>query len=156
MGHTPLTGMSHGASGFAYAFGLLFKVTADSRYLEATDRCLRFEEAVYDKAQGAWPDLREVANESDFTWPSQWCHGSTGIGLSRLALLTVCEMEESRIMKDLESSVLATLAAWPYSVDTVCCGSSGNMWFLYEAAQTLGRQSVLECRLKLRSLRALL
>jgi type 2 lantibiotic biosynthesis protein LanM len=148
MGNNPLTGMSHGASGFAFAFGLLFNITDDPQYRNARDFCLDFEDSVFDKSRGAWPDLREVATETEVTWPSQWCHGATGIGLSRLALLKADASSDPRILHDLEYAIARTLEAWPYPVDTVCCGSAGNAWFLYEAGQKFGRKALEEAAIE--------
>lgn len=137
MGTTPLTGLSHGASGFAYAFSYLFHLTNDRSYLDIRNGCLDFEDSCFDSSQKAWPDLRESAIQAEVTWPSQWCHGSTGIGLSRLAMLGICKQDDSRLISDLELAIASTKGSWPYPVDTVCCGSAGNLWFLFEAGQFL-------------------
>ncbi len=143
MGPSPLTGMSHGTSGFAYVFSYLHSITGNAKYLEIYENCIRYELSCFNLQHENWPDLREVAIQSDITWPSQWCHGSTGIGLCRLAMLDICKQDDPRLIIDLELAINATKKAWPYLIDTACCGSAGNLWFLFEAGEFLGNSDLV-------------
>ena len=48
------------------------------------------------------------------------------------------------ITPDIESAVTAAERAWPNSVDTLCCGTLGNVEFLCEAADALERNDLRE------------
>jgi lantibiotic modifying enzyme len=43
---------------------------------------------------------------------------------------------------DVQSAVESTKAAWPSSVDTLCCGTLGSIEFLCEAGDLLGRNDL--------------
>ena len=43
---------------------------------------------------------------------------------------------------DVQGAVDGTRAAWPSSLDTLCCGTLGSIEFLCEAGDLLGRQDL--------------
>jgi lantibiotic modifying enzyme len=45
---------------------------------------------------------------------------------------------------DVQGAVEGTRAAWPSSLDTLCCGTMGSVEFLCEAGDLLGRGDLLE------------
>lgn len=78
-----LGGFAHGSSSMATAIFLLYKQFGDIRYLEAFKHSLLHDRSFYsDKIQG-WIDGRNPSYEED---SGSWCHGATGIALSRLIL----------------------------------------------------------------------
>ncbi len=79
-GHRPLTGASHGASGYALAFSRLFAATGVERFRQAARSCVEFENAHYDAGRRNWPDLRPNPRTGKHWWPVQWCYGACGIG----------------------------------------------------------------------------
>src|SRR5262245_23988617 len=82
-GKEALNGMSHGAAGFAYALASLASASGREEFAQAASECIAYENSSYDAGRTNWPDLR---GERAPTWPCQWCHGATGIGLARIAM----------------------------------------------------------------------
>ncbi len=136
----PLTGMSHGAAGFFYSLASLFAETGREEFAHAANDCLEFENSLYSQDKGNWPDLREVGVEP--SWPCQWCHGAGGIGLSRIGALAHWRIHQDVLMRDIGRAVSTAEAAWPHSIDTLCCGNLGNIELLDEAATLLDRQEL--------------
>ena len=133
----PLTGMAHGAAGFAYAFGALHDATGNDAFLRVAQECLRFENCFFDKANTNWPDLREQPDASGSSWPCQWCHGAGGIGLARVGLLRHKAADERVLIDDIRAAVQCVKMRWPDCLDTLCCGSLGNIELLQEAGRVL-------------------
>jgi type 2 lantibiotic biosynthesis protein LanM len=132
----PLTGISHGAAGFAYALGALFRFTQREEFEKAALECLEFENANYDPARKNWADLR---TEGEPQWPMRWCHGAPGIGLARSAMLKIGFRDSVRLQEDIVRSVECERQAGPSSLDTLCCGNLGRIEHLREAANVLGQ-----------------
>ncbi|KGN31720.1 hypothetical protein N802_02830 [Knoellia sinensis KCTC 19936] len=88
-GGRPLCGLSHGASGVAWALAEAAAVwpRLGSEALPLAADALAWEASWSDQARGGWPDLRE----GDITWPDLWCHGSAGAGAVRLRLLELAD-----------------------------------------------------------------
>jgi type 2 lantibiotic biosynthesis protein LanM len=133
-----LNGMSHGASGFAAALAALAEATGRDDFAQAAAECIAFEDSSYDGTRRNWPDLRG----SEVRWPCQWCHGATGIGLSRIA------MRGSRgtqaVRADIENAVAGVERGPLTPVDTLCCGTLGGIEFLCDAAGALERNDLRE------------
>jgi type 2 lantibiotic biosynthesis protein LanM len=144
-GAQALNGMSHGASGFAYALASLFAVTGREEFQDAAAECIAFENSSYDAQKNNWPDLR-VAPE--VAWPSRWCHGAVGIGLARIAMMRCGASDPKLLDRDIARALDGVEGAWPNAVDTLCCGTLGSIEFLWEAAGVLDRSDLREvaCR----------
>ena len=128
-----LNGMSHGASGFAYALAALAAATGRDDFAEAAAECTAFEDSSYDSEHRNWPDLRA----SQTHWPCQWCHGATGIGLARLGISK--RRGALTEQADIENAVAGVQLNVPTPVDTLCCGTLGGIEFLCEAGGALER-----------------
>ena len=125
-----LNGMSHGAAGFALALAAAGGPAEGRGYLEAARRWLDIERAGFDEERGDWRDLRLTEPH----WRSQWCHGAVGIGLSRLAMARHGMIDEAMRM-DVRCALAGADRGWPGHVDTLCCGSLGNIEFLRDAGR---------------------
>ncbi len=152
VGPHPLTGMSHGAAGFAYALASLSVAAGREDFAKAATECLAFENGTYDPGRMNWPDLR---NEGEPHWPCQWCHGAAGIGLARVGMIkrgasTADAPEPALITKDVENAVGGVERSWPGHLDTLCCGTLGGIELLREAG-TIWRRDDL-CNLASRRL----
>jgi type 2 lantibiotic biosynthesis protein LanM len=133
-GPDALNGMSHGAAGFAYALASLSAATRRDEFARAAEECIAFENASYDEAHSNWPDLRTDAKPG---WASQWCHGACGIGLARVGM-SKCRGQHSALLADVRNALAGVERLWPGDVDTLCCGTLGNIEFLCEAADVIG------------------
>jgi type 2 lantibiotic biosynthesis protein LanM len=138
-GPRPLNGMSHGAAGFAYALASLSAATGREDFGAAAQECVDFENSSFSSQRANWPDLRVEGNE---TWPCQWCHGAPGIGLGRVGTARLRKTDGDVLIADVQSAIESTQAAWPASVDTLCCGTLGSIEFLCEAGDLLGRNDL--------------
>jgi type 2 lantibiotic biosynthesis protein LanM len=145
LGPHALNGMSHGAAGFAYALASLAAATGRDEFAQAATECMMFEDASYDAQRQNWPDLR-VAGQP--LWPCRWCHGAAGIGLARLATVRHgginAERDAALLAADIGNAVAGVERSWPGSLDTLCCGTLGNVEFLCEAATALERGDLRE------------
>ena len=139
-GEHALNGMSHGAAGFAYALASLAAASGRDDFEAAAAQCIAFENASYDAERNNWPDLRG----SEPTWPCQWCHGASGIGLARAAMIRRGGMDAKLLAKDLDNAVEGVRRGWPGAVDTLCCGTLGSVEFFCEAGNALGRSDLRE------------
>jgi type 2 lantibiotic biosynthesis protein LanM len=141
MGKRPLNGMSHGAAGFAFALDLLASATGRKDFAAAAAECIAFEDSTFDANRNNWPDLR---GEGEPSWPCQWCHGAPGIGLARIAMARHGKNGRDQLKDDVVQAVEGAAKGWPGSVDTLCCGTLGNVEFICEATGTLGRKDLGE------------
>jgi type 2 lantibiotic biosynthesis protein LanM len=139
----PLTGFSHGASGFAWALLELFGATGDERYREAAQGALAFERSLFEPEEGNWPDLRGVPVEKFRErrgFMAAWCHGSCGIGLSRLRMLR--HLDDSRLLQEARIALETTLRKGFGWCHALCHGDLGVLDFLLEARSALGDPSL--------------
>ena len=141
MGKHALNGMSHGAAGFAYALASLAAATGREEFAEAASECIAFEDSNYDAGRKNWPDLR---SEGEPSWPCQWCHGATGIGLARIGMGMRGGMNPKNFAADIQNAVQGAAKSWPGAVDTLCCGTLGSVEFFSEAGNALGRDDLRE------------
>lgn len=137
-----LTGMSHGAAGYAYALAELASATGRADFAAATAECLAFENSSYDHQRQSWPRL---CVDGAVSWPCQWCHGAPGIGLARIAVARLALAETSTLTTDIERALAGVENGWTNQTrDTLCCGTLGTIEFLAEAGTALGRSELRE------------
>lgn len=136
-----LNGMSHGASGFAYALASLTAATGREEFETAAAECLAFENSSFDPQRSNWPDLRP-GNQGE--WPCQWCHGATGIGVARTGLMKRGAMDQALLQADIDKALAGAESGWRGKVDTLCCGALGSVEFFCEAADVLERPDLRE------------
>ena len=133
----PLTGISHGASGFALAFARLGKEAGVSRFDEIVAECLAFERSKFDEVANNWADTRPASMRIGTRSPNQWCYGAAGIGFTRLALGDLVGATDAAMGAEIRSAVRSVLDLGPHSNDTLCCGIAGHADFLLAAAERL-------------------
>lgn len=169
-----LTGLAHGASGFALALLELAAATGDGRYRFAAEMALLYESRFFDEKERNWPDLRNQAL-GDFRYYGRgealrravvegrapayryhcmtaWCHGSPGIGLARLRAFELTEQERYR--EEARAALASTLAVLtPEALEphhgqhgsySLCHGHVGNCELPLYAARLLGEDDLLE------------
>lgn len=121
-----LGGFAHGSSSMATAMFLLYKQFGEIRYLEAFKHSLLHDRSFYsDKIQG-WIDGRNTSYEED---SGSWCHGATGIALSRLILASE-GFSDKIMMKELNVAIKQVEKRIGYNL-SVCHGSMGNLEILH-------------------------
>lgn len=151
LGDRPLTGLSCGAAGIAYALLKLYEVTKDREYLEAAKEGIAYESSVFSAQNANWPDFRFCNQQNDqLKFNISWCHGASGIGLARLGGLSVLKTEQ--IEQDIEVALQATQNYCLQSLDSLCYGNFGRIETLLVASQKISRPQLREIALKQASL----
>jgi type 2 lantibiotic biosynthesis protein LanM len=145
MGTRLLNGMSHGAAGFAYALAALATATNREDFAAAAAECIAFEDSSYEQEHKNWPDLRP---EGQPEWVCGWCNGAAGIGLARIAITRFGtldgKLDPKMLATDIRNALDGAEHNWPGTLDTLCCGTFGNIEFFCEAATALGRSDLAE------------
>lgn len=142
---SPLCGLAHGASGFAWALTELSLATGDDRFAKVAADAAAYERAWFQREQGNWPDLREYTRDKLArgelpSFPVFWCHGAIGIGLVRLRQFeitreTVYAVEAETALLTAERT-LAQIVEQERSPDICLChGIAGFAELFIEAAR---------------------
>lgn len=151
--HEPLTGISHGASGYALAFARLGCAAKTAAFDPLVVDILDFERRHLDLGIGNWADTRPAAMRNGTRSPNQWCYGATGIGYARLSLLNLAKATHPDIDEDAELAVRSVLNLQNHSNDTLCCGVAGHADFLHAAGELLGDEAAAQAsRERIRSI----
>jgi lantibiotic modifying enzyme len=135
-GEAPSTGFAHGSSGIAVALGRLYRRTGARHFRSAVVEAIAFEDALFVPGTSNWLEssvqLRHDGRDAEL-W-STWCHGATGIGLSRLSL------RRDRIGRafaaDVAAAIQTTAQQPPGGPDHLCCGTFGRVDLLLAAGRT--------------------
>jgi lantibiotic biosynthesis protein len=149
--HDDLTGLAHGASGYAYALLTLYRATGDARYRAAGEDALRYERRWFVAERDNWLDLRYMPgpdgdlNHGDVC-QTQWCYGAPGIALVRLYAYALLRRAGDRA--EAEQGIRATradLARYPHNAQpnfSLCHGVAGNGDVLLTGGRILGDASL--------------
>jgi type 2 lantibiotic biosynthesis protein LanM len=128
-----LSGFSHGLGGIAYALTQLSIRTGRSEFARAAAQAIEREDLVFDAARQNWKDLRDLgdtahseANADRFS--IAWCHGASGIGLYRLAL--VRSGISLNNAGSIHAAAVTTLANCGGGNAGLCHGTFGRLAFL--------------------------
>lgn len=109
-------GFSHGYAGVAYALSRIYLRTNERRFLSRAQTLIATERANHPRVP-----------------LSNWCNGTAGIALARLAALDVIDDDDVRV--DIETA----LSSPPLLKDTYCCGEFGRVEMLALASRVLRR-----------------
>lgn len=147
LGDRPLTGLSCGAAGIAYALLKLYEITQKQEYLEAAKEGIAYESSVFSEPDGNWPDFR-FSNQQNvqLKFNISWCHGASGIALARLGGLSVLNTEQ--IEQDIEIALQTTQNYCLQKLDSLCYGNFGRIETLLVASQKLSRPQLQVTALK--------
>lgn len=143
----PQVGLSHGNAGIGLALVELAGASGDARFLDAGLAAFAWEREAF------WPELeRWLAGGGDQPPPLEstvamaWCYGAPGVGLSRLrALPHVHDPEARRALRaEVEDALRQTVSHGFGQNHCLCHGDLGNLDFLLQARQVLGRSDLDE------------
>nr|WP_272595526.1 type 2 lanthipeptide synthetase LanM family protein [Paenibacillus apiarius] len=122
-----LGGYAHGYAGIAVAFCRLSEISDRSaEFLSKAREALRRDNMLFDKEQVGWLDKRSAQPKI----AHQWCHGSTGVGLSRIQLKRYFG-KTPEIMNDL-AYCYNNLIQSDKDDDCLCHGNFGDIEFLHQ------------------------
>ncbi|MDQ0417956.1 type 2 lantibiotic biosynthesis protein LanM [Croceifilum oryzae] len=132
---TLLGGFSHGTSGIAWTLFRLASATGQEKFHEWGLKALQYDRCLYDNRLQNWLDMRTNGTSSS---PAQWCHGASGIGISRILCLPY--LQDKQLEEEIHSSVQATLQNGIGYSQSLCHGDLGNSDLLLMAGDALGQQ----------------
>ena len=139
-GSEPLTGWSHGASGFAWGLACAWSAFKDEEFRAGALGALAYERSVYDAQANVWPDFQLREEDGSPGRRRTWCHGAPGIGLARVLvgrLIDARELrEEARLARRATLEELQERLPVPGLDFAPCCGLAGLaevLWLLDEA-----------------------
>lgn len=142
----PLSGLAHGASGFAMAFARLHEATGDPHHRDVCLSALEYERTLFHLKSGNWQDCRDfvIREYGDAPWCSvAWAHGAPGIGLARLALLRA-GIDIPQIRKELDLAVRTTITSGFDGNDSLIFGNFGNLELLVSYNECFGQDALPE------------
>lgn len=132
----PATGFAHGAAGMAYTLLKLYAATGNDAFREAAIEAEEYEDSVFLHDVSNWPDFSRPPQQGRYRCRNAWCHGSSGIALSRLAALPI--LDTPQVRQDIEHGLRAVRSTGTHGLDTACCGVLGRAETLLVAARELG------------------
>ena len=108
--HPHLTGYAHGAAGVSMALAEMYSITREQRYADAARAGFDYENSHFDSSQKNWPDFRNLESmgisQDTKVCAVAWCHGSAGIGMSRLRSFEL--LKDERLKQDAHTAVGTT------------------------------------------------
>lgn len=123
-----LGGFSHGTSGIAWALLRLSDIIRGSEYKEIAYKALQYDRSLFDKKHGNWKDIRE----EEVNYCHQWCHGSSGIGLSRILMKN---FDGNLHVDDEIHLALNNIKSYGFkNNDTLCHGNMGDTELFLQAS----------------------
>lgn len=129
-----LNGLSHGLSGYAWAFVELWAITGLQEYKSFAKLLLEMERRDYSRTNNNWRDKRsEQPNEFQAVY---WCHGAPGIGLSRLHMLQ--RIDDSDMLAEIDAAKSKIIEDGLHLPPFMCHGSLGNIDILLSMENILG------------------
>lgn len=147
-----LTGFSHGYAGFSTAlFILSYYLNNDEYYCLAKE--LIIKEDTYIKDDN-WMDLRNKESQAN---PVYWCHGATGITLSRVLSKRFLRDEDKQILdKDIEMGINKILHDGFYFTNhCLCHGTFGNLDCLLSIGNRINDKKLIDIVYKLADIECL-
>ncbi|GAA4193669.1 type 2 lanthipeptide synthetase LanM family protein [Streptosporangium oxazolinicum] len=124
----PLTGFSHGAGGIGWALRRYADAGGDPRARDTALAAFAYESEHYRPDLGGWPDYRGGQGGDDML--HAWCHGSPGIGLSRVG--GPAPDLDRDLDPDLDRALAAELGRGPMANHSLCHGELGNLELLVQ------------------------
>jgi lantibiotic modifying enzyme len=133
----PLTGFSHGAAGYAYALDALAKATSSQDFMHASEQTVLYENEFYIPENNNWASIKSNGQlQTNGKKLSQWCYGSTGIGLGRIGQIKYGTSNKHHIQVQIENAkdgILGSKTHW--ADDSLCCGVASHIEFLSEVSK---------------------
>lgn len=135
MGSAPMLGFAHGAAGIALALARLATVSGQERFGIAARAALAYERRRLVSERGSWPDLSAAQPDPAPLMLTCWCRGASGIGLSRLGLLS--QFEDAELRAEIAIALQTTCARGFGLNHSLCHGDLGNLELLLQAGRLL-------------------
>lgn len=142
----PLAGFAHGNAGIAYTLMEIWKITNRKEYLDLAVRAMDYENTLFDEDDSNWKDIRNVngmQNDQQGIRPIAWCHGASGILLSRIEMLKICPQNmKERLYHDMEEAAKTVIRGGMFKDYCLCHGTLGNLLILSEYNKIVKNESL--------------
>ncbi|MCG8464114.1 MAG: type 2 lantipeptide synthetase LanM family protein, partial [Xanthomonadales bacterium] len=140
-----LTGLAHGAAGISHSLWYLAHHSGEKRFSDLARSAMAFENLHFSSQYNNWRDRRKSELSEDEQYVVAWCHGATGIGLSRLSLYHQAQLGRLQLPADIvqqcaHDALAATQATFDSSFgynQCLCHGDIGNLALLETASRQL-------------------
>jgi len=168
-----LCGFSHGAAGIGFTFLEIGRYFRNETFFKIAEQAFRYERHFFREDLKNWPDLRKgiysdedrekhrkafLENDMEFFNSTgdmnAWCHGASGIGLSRLRAFQVLnnELYRQEALTAIEKTISTDLNELPNlnipRSFTLCHGSGGNADLFLRAYRLFKDPQYLELSIK--------
>lgn len=127
-----LGGFAHGTGGIASVLFRSGKMLKDVKLTSLAKKALSYDRSLFDEKINGWIDGRTKDANYD---AGCWCHGSSGIALSRLLITQF--INDEFIPKELEIAATNILLNGIGGNQCVCHGDLGNLEVLYAISKKL-------------------
>lgn len=120
-----LGGFAHGTAGIAWTLFRLSRASNESRFYDAGIKALKYDRSLYRQNLNGWLDMRSPDKPSV---SHLWCHGSAGIGLSRILISEYLDNKELG-----DEVILASSHIQQFGLGNnhcICHGDFGNLEIL--------------------------
>ncbi len=136
-----LGGFAHGSAANAYVLARLFEDSRKDIYYQIARMALNHDRSFYSESIEGWRDGRVSDITSEYDGGS-WCHGASGIALSRLLLIN-SKVKDEKMNKELEiaSSVIKKNIGFN---QCICHGDMGNLEVLYAVGKYLNNNELVK------------
>jgi type 2 lantibiotic biosynthesis protein LanM len=138
--NTCLGGFSHGTSGIAWSLLRLFDLTKQEEYLETALQAIAYDRSLFNHKHKNWNDLREDDMKAQ-EYSTAWCHGATGIGLSRL--LYMDSLHDPIVEEEINQAITTTEAVGMGRSHCLCHGDLGNSELFLSAGLKFNEQKYI-------------
>ena len=134
----------------ALSLAQLAVVSQQEHFQMAAYPLLSFERQLFSQQQKNWPDLRMVKplanmqSSNSARFMVSWCHGASGLGLSRIELLKYLPADSVMIRQEIEDALQTTLNKGFGYNHSLCHGDLGNLELLLSATEQLDQAHYLE------------
>lgn len=148
----PLAGFSHGVAGIASALLRLSSLIKNEKIIKGAIEALKYEKSLFLPQYGNWCDMRELQNATEEQigrGPVAWCHGASGILLSRMMMrkYTTCDLRDD-LEKEMDIAAETTANCGFNGTHSLCHGDVGNLEILYDYASLKKEKELYEnCRM---------
>ncbi|WP_191092529.1 type 2 lanthipeptide synthetase LanM family protein [Francisella sp. SYW-9] len=135
-GDQPIISYSHGTTGIALALACYDEHKCTQKVKQWIDQALEYEKSCFDENEKNWQDLRGESSgvKHGQSCGVSWCHGSVGIGLSRLKLAKILNQEY--LLDDFSTSLDTTIDQMNnQNCRNLCHGLMGSSELLLQAYQ---------------------
>jgi len=137
----PLGGFSHGTSGIAWSLLRLHNLTKDQKFYDVAIDAIRYDQSLFDKDADNWKDIR-CSDYNSNQHSAAWCHGSAGIGLSRIMYMPF--LNNYNIIPEIETAINTTLKMGMGKTHCLCHGDLGNTELFLKAGKALNKKKFYE------------